>query len=262
MATKAIKQIDFVSEYLHWLHENINSYALDNGVTELVVPFLDFNNDHMHIYVVPQSNSSFLLTDDSNTINELEMIGVNISTGNRKALLNSLCVSKGVTLTNKGALTIKTDVSGFARSKHMLIQAMTSVTDMFLLNRSNVKSVFFDDVASFLDANSIPYVENMMISGKSGLPHHYDFVIPQKRDSHEKLVRVANRIDATYSKLAILSLIEVKDVRKKEIDFLVFFNDINGKSVSTSVDALENYGVRVLPWSKKDESLEFLRRSA
>lgn len=38
-----------------------------------------------------------------------------------------------------------------------------------------ITNIFFEDVQSFFDINSIPYIQNAQFSGSSGLSHTFEF---------------------------------------------------------------------------------------
>ncbi len=247
---------NFVDDYVAWLKANISSYTFENGMTEITVPFLDHHNDHMQIYVQILPNNNFLLSDDSVVINDLIMSGVNLDTQKRKDILENLLSSYGVSLVGE-ELQVECTSLAFPQCKNMLIQAMHSVSDMFMLNSSSVATIFSQDVEAFLISQKIPFNADPHYSGKSGITHKFDFSLPRIGNSKEKLIKSANNLNLNTSKLYLFETIEVQ--AKKNFDLVVFYNDLANKPSKNALNALSEYGTKLIPWSKRDEFDEYLR---
>lgn len=258
MTNMAVEHKDiFIDKYIHWLKENISSYQFNNGITEITVPFLNQRNDFMQIYVIDKGNGLYELSDDSATINDLEMYGVTLNTTARIAVFNKIINGYGVQRNENDELVINCSIDSFAQRKNMLIQAMHSVSNMFMLSRKSVRNVFIEDVQQYLDDNEIQYVPDIQIAGKSGLTHKFDFALPSTKSSKERLVSTINSLDMLAAKLHLLSIIEIKAVRKS--DFMVIFNDVDNKVSEDAKSSLQSYQTILVPWSQKERYMDSLR---
>lgn len=246
----------FVKTYLSWLKENITSCTFENGITEITVPFLDQHNDFMQIYVTDKGNGTYELSDDGVTLYNLEISGVNINTPNRIDIFNKIINGYGVQCIDN-ELIINCDISRFPQCKNMLIQAMHSVSDMFMLSRNTVKNVFLSDVTNYLSENNIPYISDVQFSGKSGLIHKFDFALPKTKTTKERLINTANRLDIISAKLNLLSFIEVSQI--KDFEFVVIYNDTQSGSSEQGLSSLKPYDAKLIPWSEIGQNSNYLR---
>jgi len=122
-----------IDEYLKWLKQEIRFSPLSNGYYELVTPFLDPSNDYIKFYV-KEENGYFFFTDDSWTLNTLEMSGIKLS-DKRMSQIEHIATQFGVKL-NKSELTYKTSVKNFPLGKMQFTQAMLRIGDMYLTSQS------------------------------------------------------------------------------------------------------------------------------
>ena len=82
---------------------------------------------------------------------------------------------------SRDELLVTATPDNFPLRKHNLIQAMLAVNDMFYLAEPAVKSLFYEDVVTWLDASDIRYTPKVKFTGVSGYDHLFDFVIPKSR---------------------------------------------------------------------------------
>ncbi len=100
---------------------------------EITTPYLDNANDYLQIYVKQEGNDIFF-TDDSITIHNLKMSGLQL-TRNRKLQLQKILYQYGVRLQGN-ELIAKAPINSFAQKKHLFIQAMIRIDDMFAVSES------------------------------------------------------------------------------------------------------------------------------
>ena len=101
-----------IDEYLKWLKQEIRFSPLSNGYYELVTPFLDSSNDYIQFYV-KEENGHLFFTDDSWTLNTLEMSGIKLSE-KRMSQIEQIAAQFGVRL-DKSELTYKTNAKNLAK---------------------------------------------------------------------------------------------------------------------------------------------------
>ena len=75
---------NFKQIYMDWLNENIEQAKIRNNLYRITFPYLDRNNDHIEIYIKEESDGSYTLTDDAETIGELEFSGLDIFSSQKK----------------------------------------------------------------------------------------------------------------------------------------------------------------------------------
>ena len=256
---KNASDINFTDLYLNWLKENIEQYKIKDNIFRMTFPFLDRNNDFTEFYIIQRDNGTYCLTDDGATISELQYSGFEFNKSkHRKAILNSIIAAYGVTLTKDNELTITCTLDELPFKKHMLSQCMIKVGDLFYLSKTNVQSVFLEDVQKFFDENDIRYVENFSITGKSKLTTHFDFAIAKSKTSPERLVTVVNKLELVSAKTIIFAWSDTKELRKPGSKLYTFIQDTD-KSVSVdALSALKEYGIQPALWSKRTEYIKEL----
>ena len=236
----------FIEAYLSWLREKISFANIDNAL-EITTPFLDNHNDHVQIYI-KQLNDHFIITDDGYTISDLTMSGCDLSTDRRKDVFQVILNGFGVK-SNGREIYVEATKSNYPQKKHALLQAIISVSDMFMLSRSRVSGVFLEDIELFFDQNDIRFTPSIQISGKSGFFHTYSFVIPASRQKPERLIRAINNPTREKAESVLFSWNDTKDMRKKDSMMYVFLNDMDQNIRSGVADAFLQYDANPVLWS-------------
>jgi len=244
-----------LDQYLVWLKDKTQLRQLNDWV-EITTPYLDRHNDYIQIYAKKEDNG-YLLTDDAYTIEDLKQSGCKLQSPKRQDLLKMTLNGFGVKLHNN-ALQVHASPDNFALRKHNLVQAILAVNDMFYLAVPMVASLFYEDVVSWLDLYDIRYTPKVKFTGKTGYDHLFDFVIPKSRHQPERILQAINRPNRDTAQAVAFSWIDTKEVRPTDSRAYALLND-SEQSVSTAVlDALRNYDVTPVPWSKREEIREEL----
>ena len=143
-----------LDEYQAWLREKTVLRELGDWV-EITTPYLDRHNDCLQIYAA-RDGGSWVLSDDGFIISDLEISGCALDTPKRRALLDVTLAGFGVKRENSGnTLTVRASQGSFASRKHSLLQAMLAVNDLFYLASPTIANLFYEDVASWLDASLV-----------------------------------------------------------------------------------------------------------
>jgi hypothetical protein len=246
---------ELLDKYTAWLRDNTTLREVEDSV-EITTPYLDRHNDYIQIYA-KKSNGGYILTDDSYTIEDLRMSGCNIETSKRQDLLKLTLNGFGVML-NKDSLEVHTSKERFAVQKHNLVQAMLAVNDMFYLAEPHVKSLFLEDVTSWLDLIEVRYTSNVKFTGKSGFDHFFDFVIPKSRKQPERILKTINTPNRDIAQVIAFSWIDTRDIRPPDSRAYAFLNDSDKDIAANVVDALKSYEVHPILWSKRNNVREEL----
>jgi hypothetical protein len=244
-----------LNQYLSWLKDKTALRQVKDWI-EITTPYLDRHNDYLQIYV-RRENSGFFLTDDGYTIEDLKCSGCELESKKRKDLLALTLNGFGVKLEGN-SLVVHASPDNFALRKHNLVQAMLGVNDLFYLAVHMVASLFLEDVTSWLDLHEIRYTPKVKFTGKSGYDHLFDFVIPASKKQPERILQTINRPSRETAQAVTFSWIDTKEVRPANSRAYAFLNDSDHAPFASVLDALKNYDLRPIPWSKRDEIREEL----
>jgi len=244
-----------VERYRSWLKDKTALRQIGDHI-EITTPFLDRHNDMIQIYA-RKENGGYLLTDGGQTIDDLAMSGCLLDTPKRQDLLKVTLAGFGVN-NDEGALCVHANEVNFPLKKHSLIQAMLAVNDLFYLAQPYVASVFLEDVASWLDSMDIRYMPSVKFTGKSGYDHMFDFAIPKSREAPERLLRAINNPTRDAAQALAFSWVDTRDVRPPESKAYAVLNDRERKVAPAVEEALLNYELVPVVWSKRETVREEL----
>ncbi|MDA8104778.1 MAG: DUF1829 domain-containing protein [Nitrospiraceae bacterium] len=239
-----------LDQYTAWLREKTSLRQIKDWI-EITTPYLDRHNDYLQIYV-RRDNGSFIITDDGHTIEDLRMSGCELESRKRKDLLNQTLNGFGVKLASD-ELTVHAASDNFALRKHNLVQAILAVNDLFYLAVPMVASLFLEDVTAWLDLHDIRYTPKVKFTGKTGYDHLFDFVIPASRREPERILQTINRPSRDTAQSVAFAWIDTREVRPANSRAYALLNDSEHVPSIAVIDALKNYDVRPILWSKREE---------
>jgi hypothetical protein len=246
---------NLMDRYLAWLKDKTTLRAIDDSV-EVTTPYLDRHNDYLQFYV-KRNDRGFLLTDDGYVIEDLKRSGCRLDTPKRQDLLKMTLNGFGVQLDHE-ALVVHTTPENFNLRKHSLVQAMLAVNDLFYLAEPVVKSLFLEDVTAWLELNDIRHTPRVKFTGKSGYDHLFDFVIPKSRRAPERILQAVSRPSKDSAQATAFSWIDTKEVRPADSRAFAFLNDSEQGPPESVLEALQNYEVRPVLWSKREQAKDEL----
>ena len=244
-----------LTDYTTWLKDKTVLRKIDNWI-EITTPYLDRHNDYLQIFA-KRENGGYLLTDDGYVVSDLEQSGCKLQSPKRQDMLRMTLNGFGVQI-NNNALQIHAAPENFALKKHNLVQAMLAVNDMFYLASPVVASLFYEDVAAWLDIHDIRYTPRVKFSGKTGYDHLFDFVIPKSRRQPERILQTINRPNRESAQVIAFSWIDTKEVRPADSKAYAFLNDSENAVPTPVFDALRSYEVRPIRWSDRESIREEL----
>ena len=246
---------DLVNAYAEWIKQKISVQDID-GVCEITTPFLDRHNDHLQIYA-KKAGDALILTDDGYTVRDLELSGFDIGTEKRRRLLHSILNGFGVHLRD-GEITVEARTEDFPQKKHNIIQAMLAVNDLFVMAKPMVASVFREDVETYFRAHQIRFTPSVKFAGKSGFDQSFDFVIPASQKRPERIIRAINQPTRQSISMLIFVWTDTKDARPIESTAYGILNDTEQEIKPDITSALQQYGMKPLLWSNREEYVEEL----
>ncbi|MGH2613021.1 MAG: DUF1828 domain-containing protein [Rhabdochlamydiaceae bacterium] len=244
-----------ITEYLKWIKNNTVVKAVEEGkVCSISTPFLDRHNDHLDIYVL-KSNNAIKLTDNGYTIADLRMSGFEINTPKRESILKTALNGFGVKMNGNDELYVEAMAQNIGQKKHYLLQAILAVNDMFNLAQETVYSLFKEDVELYFRSNDIFFSKDIKLTGKSGFDHNIDFLIPATKNKPERLIKAINNAKKDNVLSSIMAFNDINQTRETITKNFVVYNDIEKEVPKDVISALDNYGVKHIPWSKKEQCL-------
>lgn len=244
-----------LESYWTWLRERMLTRELGKW-TEITTPYLDRHNDYIQIYGKSE-DGRITLTDGGETVQDLEQSGFNFKSGKRQQILAYILSGFQVDMKN-GEICVEAHERNFALKKHNLIQAILSLNDMFFLAAPTVESLFFEDVAGWLDDMNVRYTPRVKFPGHSGFDYVFDFVIPKSKVEPERIMRAINNPTRTSAQNYILAWVDTRENRPQDSVALAMLND-NQKTISEDVeDAFKAYGIVPINWSERNEAVERL----
>jgi hypothetical protein len=247
---------ELLDRYLAWLRDKTTLRQVEDWV-EITTPYLDRHNDCLQIYA-RKENGSYVLSDDGYVIEDLGQSGCKLDSEKRKQLLRMTLNGFGVQLKGDNSLTISATPESFAFKKHNLVQAMLAVNDLFYLAEPVVASLFYEDVVNWLDQHEIRFTPRVKFTGRSGYDHLFDFVIPKSRKKPERILQAINRPNRDKAQSVAFSWIDTKGVRTPDSQAYAILNDAESPIPNAVLDAMRNYDVKPIPWSRRDKSVEEL----
>lgn len=244
-----------IDGYIHFLREHTVHSAVDNGWFSITTPFLNIYNDCIEIYCKKEAGK-IILSDGGETLNNLKLSGVTISRSpKRRMILDQILLNYGVSVDDHRSLVVMTDMNGFAQAKHDLLSAIMEISDMYMVSKPNVFTVFRDDVNDYLDEQEIIYTPGFISKGASGVEFNFDFQIAHRKT--EILLNTFNTINKSNLAIFLFNWGDIKEAReiiaKKSVRGLAIINDDAKEPNLQLLNALESKGAEYIIWSKRHE---------
>lgn len=126
----------WIDDYLNWLKKGYSVQSLEDS-DQIVTPFESAIGDNIVLYVAELKNGHIELTDDGETINNLELFDFEF-TPIRTHTVQSIADSLNVEVTEGKELRITGPQNRFPKMKQNLIQAILRVDDMIMLQNQNI----------------------------------------------------------------------------------------------------------------------------
>lgn len=247
--------VRLVESYLEWLRSNISVCKVGEAC-EITTPFLDRHNDFLQFYAQPD-NGHFRLTDDGNTIRDLEQSGVDLASERRIKLLETALNGFGVA--KKGdELVVEAKLRELPEKLHSLLQATLVVNDMFFTAKPLVQTLFQEDVEKYLRAHGIRFTPHIQFVGQSHLVHSFDFVVPSSDNAPERIIRAINQPTRDSITSLLFAWSDTKKARPTRSQAYAFLNDDARSTSGTLRAALEEYEIVPVQWSKRERVADLL----
>ena len=257
-----------VSDYYNFLKDNtvVQSSSL-SGWTQISTPFLDTFNDAIDLYAKVQ-NGGILLSDDGQTMRNLELSGVPIfRSKNRKKLLGQILLNYGVQWQEKEKeLRIEATEANFPQRKFNLLSAIIEINNLYLFSKHTVASAFAEDVAGYFDQQHIIYTPQFISRGSTGLDFTFDFQIASRQS--ELVIKAFNAVNSMNLAHFLFAWEDIRKARErlinKQVVGLAIINDVAKEVKPEYLEALHTKEAIYMRWSErhKPESISKLQPQA
>jgi len=245
---------DLIEAYITWLKQKID-YREINGYYEVTTPFVNHINDYIQFYLKRDEKDHIYMTDDGETLNNLEMAGVDISSPARKKELDSIINGFGVLIKGNELTTIATPAT-FPMRKHNYLQALMAVDDLFIIASPKVESFFLEDITNFLYQNNIRFSRNIILQGKSSFQHKFDFLIPPSNRASERIIKAVSNPKKQNIIAHLFAFEDTKQARDNE--GIMILNDLEKDIAPDVSQAIAEYGIYDFSWKNRENLKEKL----
>lgn len=253
----------YLDDYYKFLKEKTKVTDLPTGNwVEISTPFLNLFNDSIDIYA-QRNNGKVLLSDDGQTIKNLELGGIEFShSPKRRDLLDGILLNYGIKFDkDKKELFTDANENNFPQKKLNLISAISEANDLFVLAKHSVASIFREDVKQYLDDNEIIYTPYFISKGSIGLEFTFDFQIAYKK--LEILIKAFNSVNKLNLPHFLFTWDDVKQVRErqteKKVIGLAVINNEEKEIKEEYLEALQSKNAESILWTERNKS-ENLRK--
>lgn len=249
---------NLINEYTQWLKQEI-TFAKTGDFYEITTPFLDMNNDYIQIYT-KLNDDDIYMTDDGYTLQVLLSNGLSVS-GKRKELLDYIVRQYGFSISKNLEITGNCSLRDFPLSKHLFVQCIMKVNDLFMVKKSTkIESIFLDDVTDFFSSKNIMASEQVSIIGKTGYSHSYDFIFARTKNHPERLCNAINNPDKSHINNAIFSWMDTRENRRPDSQLILIVNDSDRRIPSSLEKATQSYDINMIQWTERNskKNLELL----
>lgn len=134
---------------------------------------------------------------------------------------------------------------------------MLKINDLTQLSQNNVKTLFNEEVGNFFIDHDIRFMTDIVLVGKSKLQNNFDFGIGRSKKESERFIKVINHADLSQMKNVMFSWEDIKDTRG-DAKLITIINDLVKMPTDDNLTALKEYGIKIIFWSKKEESIKLL----
>lgn len=254
---------ELVNEYYRWLKNNTELHSdSSTGWHVITTPFVGLFNDFIEIYLNIKGEK-ILLSDDGETLRNLEEIGVNINRSrNRQRIFEYILTNFGINRYDD-ELVVETTIKDFPQRKHSFLEALIKINDLFTLTRQNVASIFRDDVEEYLSGLDLVFTKDFKFTGKSGIDFNFDFLIAHK--TKEIVIRAINTLNKTTLTTFLYAWLDIRELReklsKKEVMSIAVINDEKRKPKPEYIEAIKYEHANYILWSERnhDKSIALLK---
>ena len=250
-----------ITEYYKWLREKtIITKDEQTGWSAITTPFIGLFNDNIEIYAKLE-NGKLILSDDGMTLSNLDLAGAPVlRSPKRKEWLEMIFLNYGISLKDNELQAIGSE-KDFNQKKHNLICAISEVSDMAMMAKHTVSSIFKEDVKAYLEEQNIIYTPQFIAKGATGIEFVFDFQIAGRQK--ELVIKSFNSLNRINVPNFLFGWDDIKPAREKvsgkELRSLAIVNNVDKEIRSDYLDALKSKGAEYILWDQRHDP-EMLRK--
>ncbi|MEL3711472.1 DUF1828 domain-containing protein [Staphylococcus borealis] len=257
MCNEDIKTIS--NDYYEYLKNENNFIPLQNKSIEFYSPVIDYFGDSISVNIQKQGEE-YYVTDYGETLWNLKEFGIDLLQNKQSKnyhILSNILNDYDLLIEDK-KIYVKTNKKQLSQSLHDFIQAISDISNLAILKKDTVKSLFKEEVIDYFLANKrlFPNIfPEFKVEGKSKLIHSFVAVFPGETTQY---VQTLKNINTNSAKNILFDWEDVSEYRSKHYDTNAKLNLIteNKKDISSQAyEILNSYGVNVLSFDDK-HSLE------
>jgi hypothetical protein len=244
---------ELIDEYLRWFKSKtlITTDSISEW-TAIRTPFVGLFNDYIEIYA-QKKGDHIILSDNGETINNLELSGVKLTKGVKKDTRDRILNNYGIKRNDDDELIVEGTVKDFPQKKHNLVTAIIEFGDLYLLSKEKVETFFLSDVREYLESHGIIYTPDFISKGLTGLEFAFDFQIALKKK--EVVIKSFPSLKQSNILNFLFTWEDIRPVReeatKKEVKAVAIINDTEGVK-REFLDALQSHKADYILWSARD----------
>lgn len=243
-----------LSNYFDWMSEKYVVNSFETG-DEIITPFQNSIGDNIAIYIIDHGDGRITLTDDGTTLNDLTLMGINVSLNSRKQIIDYVAKSVGVVLLGN-ELSVSGSSSEFPAMKQSLLQAILHIDDLTYTKKGTTKNIFFEEVRQYLNDKKFGGLPDYHVDGASGIDYTIAYAIGRSDTKPARFIQILN--NANFQNIAQES-IAVDDIRKtgnysdNDLSYNVLINDQVNSLNDKSIKLAQEYRVNLIGWNEKSK---------
>ena len=258
---------DSIKAYYTFLKDKTSCHTDDKTNWSVIsTPFYGTYNDPIDIYVKQDERGNILISDDGITLTNLAQVGVSFShSAKRKEWLNAILCNYGIVLENNELKTKASGIEDFAQKKHDMICAIFAISEMELMAKNTVSTMFNEDVRNMLNERGVVYTPEFIAKGKTGIEFTFDFQLAGQKE--EKVIKSFNVLNKMNVPNFLFSYDDIKEGRErisgKKLNSVAIINDTNKDLKEDLISAFEAKSVPYILWSQRgtQENMQKLKVS-
>lgn len=258
---------------MNWIDKNIEDYYnflknktyikhCDTGWSCITTPFLGLFNDMIEIYI-KQKGDEILLSDDGETLKNLDLLGVPLNSTSRKKYLDKILLNYGIKQDN-GELKSVATKKNFPQKKHNIICAISEISDMEMTAKNTVQSIFKEDVKKYMDEKNIIYTPQFIAKGNMGLEFTFDFQIAGKEK--ELILKTFNSLNILNVSNFLFSSEDIKETRErqsgKELKSVAIINNENKDLKQEYLEVFKKKDADYILWTEREQKEQVKKLAA
>lgn len=252
---------NLIQDYTEWLTRKSIIVEASDEWTQLITPYLKFNNDQLEIFFRQEADNKITFSDDQQTLRELEMKGLTLEAPHFSTAVDRILRAYGVRRVGE-ELTLTAALDNKETALHRFLEAVRNVLDLHVLamGAQNLSSSFSDDIDDWLRSKRIPFLRNPSFFGQSGLANTFDFAVPSADNHPEQLIRVISNPQKDRLIGAVIVIQDTLAVRPGSNGLVV----IDDRQVLTTdvLETLTAYSIPHVRRSDQERMLQILRSAA